>query len=733
MSNEKEQVTQDAKPDVKKGFFKKFPGQFWLVVLFEFFERGSYYGMMSFLSVYFVDVLKIPKENVGVIKGVIQPLLYFLPIISGAIADRFGYRKVLMVAFALLGSGYFLTSQMTTYTAVFAALVVMGFGAGTFKPIISGTIARITDKSNSTQAFGIFYWSINMGAFLFPLILVPFLKSINPAYVIIASAICTAAMIIPTALFFKEPVKKKEVEENVQKREKTTLIQTLANAFEIIYSPVVLLLNLMKKCRVTRVVVPIILIALMAFSIFQYLQTPSASEKFPAFGIDKENGILLFTVDRNMSQKKPVFALDPEKEKKPQSWNLTIYKPAYLDEKEMEKLVNEAKEKAGLTLTPTEINGYLAQSSKKIELIFETDKLLTKEFVTLKTSDSQFKVILKSVKDYPQYKDKLLTELHKTPALVGIGEKACNRLYEALTARPFFLFFVISVIMIGLFITAVSLKRAQQFPVGTKPTGLNVPMVIVPAIILVTWFLPGLTILGKIICSVIYFSILSLFVIDKSDSRKFIDHAKFLLMIVLYSGFWVLYFQMFDSVLWYVQAFVDAASLNNAVNGFLGIFGIKIDWFFDVEHVTVINAATIIILQLLISSIVKNKKAMPTMITGISIATLGMAVLAISTQIWVFMAGIIIFSIGEMTAHPKFISYVGLTSPTDRKAMYMGYIFLYGVFGSSVGGILGAKLYVHFVDNLNQPRTLWLIFSMIGVVTITCLLLYNKFFAPKKD
>jgi len=204
-------------------------------------------------------------------------------------------------------------------------------------------------------------------------------------------------------------------------------------------------------------------------------------------------------------------------------------------------------------------------------------------------------------------------------------------------------------------------------------------------------------------------------------------------MIVLYSGFWVLYFQMFDSVLWYVQAFVDAASLNNAVNGFLGIFGIKIDWFFDVEHVTVINAATIIILQLLISSIVKNKKAMPTMITGISIATLGMAVLAISTQIWVFMAGIIIFSIGEMTAHPKFISYVGLTSPTDRKAMYMGYIFLYGVFGSSVGGILGAKLYVHFVDNLNQPRTLWLIFSMIGVVTITCLLLYNKFFAPKKD
>ena len=120
------------------------------------------------------------------------------------------------------------------------------------------------------------------------------------------------------------------------------------------------------------------------------------------------------------------------------------------------------------------------------------------------------------------------------------------------------------------------------------------------------------------------------------------------------------------------------------------------------------------------------------MITGIVIATVGMAMLAVSTHIWVFMAGIIIFSIGEMTAHPKFISYVGLTAPSDKKAMYMGYIFLYGVFGSSVGGIVGAKLYVHFVDNLNQPRTLWIVFSMIGVVTVISLLLYNKFLAPKK-
>jgi len=189
---------------------------------------------------------------------------------------------------------------------------------------------------------------------------------------------------------------------------------------------------------------------------------------------------------------------------------------------------------------------------------------------------------------------------------------------------------------------------------------------------------------------------------------------------------------MFDSVLWYVQKYVDATSLNNFVNGALGGIGINMNWKFDVEHVTVINAGTIIFLQLLVSNIVKHTKALPTMIAGIAMGTIGMAILAINTNIWVFMLGITIFSIGEMTAHPKFISYVGLIAPEDKKALYLGYSFLYGVIGSSVGALLGAFLYVHFVDNLNQPSTLWIIFSMIGVVTIIGLLLYNKFVSHQR-
>ncbi|HAQ37917.1 MAG TPA: MFS transporter, partial [Saprospirales bacterium] len=207
---------------------------------------------------------------------------------------------------------------------------------------------------------------------------------------------------------------------------------------------------------------------------------------------------------------------------------------------------------------------------------------------------------------------------------------------------------------------------------------------------------------------------------------------RFVIMIVIYSMFWILYFQMFDTVLWYLTEHVDMTPVNKAVNSFLSLFTENPGWQFDPEHVTVLNAGTIIALQLIISSIVKNFKALPTMIFGIGLGTIGMGILAISMESWVFIAGIMIFSIGEMTAHPKFISYVGLIAPPDKKALYLGYSFLYGVIGSGVGGILGATLYVKFVDGMNRPDLLWLIFTGIGVVAIISMLLYNRFLAPKR-
>jgi MFS family permease len=85
-----------------------------------------------------------------------------------------------------------------------------------------------------------------------------------------------------------------------------------------------------------------------------------------------------------------------------------------------------------------------------------------------------------------------------------------------------------------------------------------------------------------------------------------------------------------------------------------------------------------------------------------------------------------------MTAHPKYFSYIGIIAPKDKVATYLGYSFLYGVIGSAIGGYFGAKLYVHFVDQLHNPQLFWFIFFLIGVAAIIGLLLYHKFLAPKE-
>lgn len=723
----------------KEKNLKKFSPQFWLVIIFEFFERGSYYGMMSFISVYFTDTLNFPKESVGIIKGVIQPLLYFLPIISGAIADRFGYRRVLMVAFSLLGTGYFLTSQANEYGAVFAALVIMGIGAGTFKPIISGSIARLTDESNSSLGFGIYYWSINLGAFLFPLILVPFLKKMNPAYVIMASAIATASMLIPTALFFKDPIKK----EKSEKRNRTSMIQTLANAFEIIYSPIILLYKSLKAQNKKRYIIIGLILVLFIYSLIIYLKPTKASISLSKTGIRVNNKLVIFKLDRNMLNKKFYLIKSYKKDFElidDQTTNMkiapmdvvkiTIFKPDKINQFYKELFLKLKKEsltfkKENFKSELTDIINLLKRGIK-ISITEESDFKMDYKFsynhkndITIHFKDGlEAKKVLNKISFYDNSPFNMEMISYKDDII---------KLLDSHKLKNFFPLYVILLIIIGLMILLI-----RDFRVKASFIQKGFPYIITFLGFSLV-FIPGLSTVGRIVSIIIYFTIFSLFLIDSKEKEKFIDHSRFLLMILIYSGFWVLYFQMFDSVLWYVQSYVDATSLNRIINGFLNSIGIRINWFFDVEHVTVINAGTIIALQLIISKIVSKKKALPTMMFGIGIATIGMAMLSISTNIWIFIIGIILFSVGEMTAHPKFISYVGLTAPEDKKAMYMGYLFLYGVFGSSIGGIVGAKLYVHFVDNLNQPSTLWLIFSGIGVITILGLFLFNKFSIKKNN
>ncbi len=728
----------------------KFPPLYWLVVVFEFFERGSYYGVMSVLSVYLTDQLHFAKEDVGVIKSVIQPLLYFLPIITGALADRFGYRRTLLVSFALMGSGYMLTAQATGYAPVFLALVVMGLGAGTFKPVISGTIARCTDETNSTLGFGIFYWSINLGAFVVPLFLVPYLKNnVGWDWVLIAAAIGTGTLLIPTALFFKEPPAAEQSEEE-KKEEKPSLVQTLANAFEILYSPFILLHGYMARSQGGVILTVALLGALLGYGGWDFFRDHSASTALTARAFNASGATLEVSIARDLTAAQP-FALSsgdarfvgqrgwvaPAEEGKeapaarPCAGGTNKRCSISLKIKDPDHLASYAADVSrALGATPLgqigarAVQKYVADASVRVKLEVVMRGGLGKPFEVTGAGNA-WRVELRDRHVMASHGAAVLEQLNAQPALSALSVKSLNKVVGKATSRPLLALFV-GLLMLG---SLLVLRLAPGFKANPgRRAGLLLGTVVVSAaVVWAIYAAGGVSLVAAVICNVVTLSLLSLYAIDTEKTTRFSDHFRFLLMIFIYSGFWVLYFQMFDSVLWYVQAYVYASSLNDFVTGILQAMGANMVWRFDVEHVTVLNAGVIILLQLLVSHIVKKTKALPTMMVGIGMGVLGMGILAVNTNIWVFIAGITMFSIGEMTAHPKFISYVGQTAPKARVAMYMGYLFLYGVIGSSIGGVTGANLYVKFVDEMNQPRTLWLIFTGIGVATIVCLLLYNKF------
>ena len=159
----------------KKSTLATFPPAFWMANVMELFERGAYYGLNALLAVYLADKvadggLGFAKDDVGLLQGVVYAATYVVPILGGALADRYGYRRMLLVAFSLLSAGYFLSGKVTSYWVIFATLLMMATGSGLFKPIITGTVARTTNEKNSGFGFGVYYWMINLGALVGPLI-----------------------------------------------------------------------------------------------------------------------------------------------------------------------------------------------------------------------------------------------------------------------------------------------------------------------------------------------------------------------------------------------------------------------------------------------------------------------------------------------------------------------------------------------------------------------------------
>ncbi|MEJ5304229.1 MAG: MFS transporter [Bacteroidales bacterium] len=197
----------------KQNIFRTFPGTFWVANTMELFERWAWYGFYMVLALYLTGstdtgALGFTQEQKGNLMGPVTFLLYLLPIITGSIADRYGYKRVLLVAFLVLSSGYFLLGRVKSYWAFYFLFMYLAVGAALFKPIITATVSRTTDDRNSSIGFGIFYMIVNIGAFIGPIVASK-LRIISWQWVFNMSAFIILVNFVLLLFFYKDPVKEK--------------------------------------------------------------------------------------------------------------------------------------------------------------------------------------------------------------------------------------------------------------------------------------------------------------------------------------------------------------------------------------------------------------------------------------------------------------------------------------------------------------------------------------------
>ena len=207
----------------KKSFVQtlgSFKNTFWIGSFMELMERWAWYGVFTLFALYLVGStdkggLGFDHIQKGNIMSDITGLLYLLPIFTGVIADRIGYKLSLVIAYVILILGYYMMGTVDTYWSMYFVFLFVAIGAAMFKPVASAIIAKSTDKSNGTLGFGIFYMMVNIGGFIGPASSSYLRSTYGWKLIFIQAAVVIGINLLIVLFFFKEPYREKTEKESI--------------------------------------------------------------------------------------------------------------------------------------------------------------------------------------------------------------------------------------------------------------------------------------------------------------------------------------------------------------------------------------------------------------------------------------------------------------------------------------------------------------------------------------
>ncbi len=157
------------------------PRALWGVNLAYVLEGTAYFGVLSYLAIYFSDYVfgGVPNPDVpaGFMVGVLTAGITLSMFFLGFVADKFGVRRALIWAFLFLiggriliaGAGYAfepsgLGSTLHLVTMAGIALIVIGYGM--YQPAAYTAVKQFTNPKTAGMAFAMLYALMNLGGWL---------------------------------------------------------------------------------------------------------------------------------------------------------------------------------------------------------------------------------------------------------------------------------------------------------------------------------------------------------------------------------------------------------------------------------------------------------------------------------------------------------------------------------------------------------------------------------------
>jgi MFS family permease len=184
-----------------------------------------------------------------------------------------------------------------------------------------------------------------------------------------------------------------------------------------------------------------------------------------------------------------------------------------------------------------------------------------------------------------------------------------------------------------------------------------------------------------------------------------LGNLKFMFFLLIYSLYWIIFWQEFIIVPYYVTDYIDKSYPYEILQSWAA-------------------AGAIILLQIPVNRLTKNISTRTAILSGFAISSLIWIIIGIYPSVPTIAAGIIAFAIGEMMQAPRYYQYISEIAPPGQQGLFQGYAFLPIAIARFVGDPIGGWLY-QTSKAAGKPGRVWLAMIGIGVGATLLMWIYN--------